>query len=204
MTKKLRRILILSGLTAALLFSSGCGAQVAFEKLDLKGHVRVEHEGVGYCFHVPKNWEIREQLEGADVVCLAPLEDGFRDSIIAKSISAAQLTEPEKAVEREIARLGSRVKVQEPWAAFDKPAVVVLEEPKFSKKPLSQLIYLYHREDGSGVLITCTTTGQGFAAKRSVFEEIVAKANFKVEECGGPAGLPKVFPTPEVTLSPAP
>lgn len=204
MTKKLRRILVLGGLTGALFLLAGCGNHIAFEKVDYKGHVRVEKDGVGFCFHVPKNWEIREKLEEADVVCLAPLEDGFRDSVIATAIAAARLNDPEKTVQSELSKLGARVKVEEPWTSPDKPVVVLLEEPKYSKYPLQQMLYLHVREDGSGVLLTCTTTREQFAEKRASFEKIVEKVNYNVAECVGSGGLPKVFPTPEVTLSPAP
>lgn len=203
-TKKLRRILVLCGLAGALFGLSGCGDHIAFEKVDLKGHVRVEREGRGFCFHVPKNWEIREKLEGADVVCLAPLENGFRDSVVATSLAASQVGDPEKAIQSAFSQLGERVKVEEPWSSPEKPVVVQVEEPKYSRYPLQQLLYLHLREDGSGVLFTCTTTREQFSKKRSSFEEIVEKANFNIAECVETGELPKVFPTPEVTLSPAP
>jgi hypothetical protein len=181
---------------------AGCGGQVSFEKIDLKGHVRVERDGRGYCFRVPKDWEIREALEGADVVCLAPPQDGFRDSVVAKTLSASQLGDPKAVVAKQLESLGQAVTVVEPWSQPDIPLVVTLEEGHLSKEPLGQLLFLHLKADGSGILITCTTTKHKLAERRAFFSDIFAGAKYELEECTGPGGLPKVFPTPEVTLTP--
>jgi len=194
--------IVLSLLVIATL--SGCGGQVSFEKVDYKGHVRIDKGNVGYCFKVPTTWDIRMKLEGADVVCLAPLENGFRDSIVARSLKATELDEPGKAVQEQIDSLESAVTIVEPWEAFDKPVLVTLEESRFASVPLGQLLYVHQRSDGSGVLIACTTTRSQLADKRDFFADIAEKAKYDLADCSGPGGLPDVFPTPEVTFSPAP
>ena len=180
----------------------GCGSGVTFEKIDRKGHVRIVQGESGYCFKVPENWEIREKLEGSDVVCLAPLENGFRDSIVARSLNAAALEKPDETVRTQLEGLGSKVTVIEPWSGPDKPVVVALEESRFAKQPLGQLLYIHMKPEGNGVLIACTTTKEQLEAKRSFFDEIVGKAKYDLADCPGEGGLPKVFPTPEATLRP--
>jgi hypothetical protein len=188
---------------ALLLFVlGGCGDQVSFEKVDYKGHVRVEQGNVGYCFKVPTDWEIRMKLEGADVVCLAPLQDGFRDSIVATSLSAADLEDPESAVARQVESLGESAHITEPWSGPDAPVKVVLDQTRFSKVPLAQLLYIHVRPDGSGVLIACTTTKAQVDDRQDFFHQIVEKAKYDLENCTGPSGLPEVFPTPEVIYRP--
>jgi len=183
---------------------AGCGSHVSFDKVDLKGHVRVEQDGIGYCFHVPKEWEIREKLEGSDVVCLGPLEDGFRDSVVAKSLTASELSDPQAMFDEQLKTLADVATIVEPWSASDLPVVVTLRENRFSKDVLGQMLFLHIRPDGSGVLLTCTTTEARLSEKRESFEKIFAGVKYDLADCTGPGGLPKVFPTPEVTLSPSP
>lgn len=187
-----------------LLSLAGCGGQISFEKVDYKGHVRVEEEGVGYCFKIPEDWEIRLKLEGADVVCMAPITGGFRESVVATSIPGSQLTDPSEVMKKQLEVLGSSLKIVEPWTEPGKPVVVTLNKSEFSKEPLGQMLFLHIRKDGSGVLITCTTTESALQERRAFFTGVVDSAKYKVEDCTGPGGLPKVFPTPEVTFSPAP
>jgi len=151
---------------------------------------------------VPTDWEIREKLEDADVVCLAPLEDGFRDSIVVRSLPASALQNPEETVRTQLEALGTKVSVLESWSGPDKPVVVVLEESKFSGQPLGQLLFIHLKPEGNGVLIACTTTRDRLESKRPVFEEIVAAAKYDLADCPGAGGLPEVFPTPSVTLRP--
>ena len=103
----------------AVLFSltlAGCGQQVSFEKIDYKGHVRIENDGVGYCFKIPEDWEIRLKLEGSDVVCLAPTSTGFHESIVATSIPGSKLTDPGEAIKKQLGVLGSNLEILEPWS----------------------------------------------------------------------------------------
>lgn len=204
MTGNLRRLIVLTGLLSALFVLPGCGHRVSFEKIDYKGHVRIEKDGVGYCYHVPKDWEIREKLEGADVVCLGPLENGFRDSVISASIAKSELGDPAEEMKKELDKLGSRVTVVEPWSGPDKAVVVTLNESKFASEPLVQFLYLHVRSNGSGVLITGTTTKSQMEAKRVMFEDVIQGAHYNLKDCPDVGGIPKVFPTPEVTLSPKP
>ena len=92
--------------------------------------------------------------------------------------------------------------VLEPWSGPDSPVVVTLEESKFSKVPLGQMLYIHVKPEGNGVLIACTTTKDKLEARRPFFDEIVGKAKFDLADCPGEGGLPQVFPTPEVTLRP--
>ena len=191
----------------AVLFSlllTGCGQQVSFEKIDYKGHVRVENEGGGYCFKIPKDWEIRLKLEGSDVVCLAPTSSGFRESIVATAIPGSKLTDPGEAVKKQLGVLGNNVEVLEPWSESDKPVVVTLAHSEFSEDPLGQMLFLHLKEDGSGVLLTCTTTKSALEERREFFSSVAESAKYNLDECTGPGGVPKVFPTPEVTFSPKP
>lgn len=192
------------GLAALALASTlaGCDAGVTFEKIDRKGHVRIVQGEQGYCFRVPQDWEIREKLEGADVVCLAPLKDGFRDSLVARSLPSSALENPEETVRTQLEALGTKVTVLEPWSGPDKPVVVTLEESRFSSQPLVQLLYIHLKPEGNGVLIACTTTKDRLDVRRSSFDEIVSQAKYDLADCPGEGGLPKVFPTPEVTLRP--
>lgn len=176
---------------------------MTFEKVDRRGHVRIVQGDQGYCFHVPTDWEIRENLEEADVVCLAPIQSGFRDSVIARSLSAEELKNPEETVRRQLEGLGAKAEVLEPWSGLDKPVVVHLES-KFSAQPLGQLLYLHQRDNGNGVLLACTTTQARLSTQREFFQDIVSKAHYDLKDCPGEGGLPQVFPTPKVTLSPAP
>lgn len=189
-------------LVLALGLSLGGCTEVTFEKIDRKGHVRIVRDDQGYCFKVPTDWEIREKLEDADVVCLAPLEDGFRDSIVARTLPASALQNPEETVRTQLEALGTKVSVLESWSGPDKPVVVILEESKFSGQPLGQLLFIHLKPEGNGVLIACTTTRDRLETKRPVFEEIVAAAKYDLADCPGAGGLPEVFPTPSVTLRP--
>lgn len=195
---------LLAGLALLALLLPGCGGQISFEKIDYKGHVRIDSGGAGYCFKVPTDWEIRETLEGADVVCLAPLESGFRDSVVARSLAASKLPDPEEFMSKQLAELGDKVEILEPWSEPGKPVVVKLTESKFSREPLGQMLFLHMRPDGAAVLMTCTTTASQLETKRSFFEELIAKAKYELEDCPGIGGLPSSFPTPQVTLSPGP
>jgi hypothetical protein len=179
----------------------GC-TQVTFEPIDRQGHVRIVKGDEGYCFRVPTDWEIREKLEGIDVVCLAPLEDGFRDSIVARSVPARELENPEETVREQLEGLGTKVAVVEPWSGADRPVVVTLEGSKFSKEPLGQLLFIHVRPNGDGVLLICTTRKDKLEVKREFFQEIVTKAKYELIDCPGAGGLPDVFPTPEATLRP--
>ena len=199
-----RMRLLAFALLGSLLFSS-CGDHITFEKVDLRGHVRVvgPNKDEGYCFRVPSAWEIRENLEGADVVCLAPPSKGtFRESILARAVSAEELKDPEALLKAELEKMGEKVEVVEPWQD-DLPMLVNVLDTKFSSLPLSQLLFLHRRPDGSGVLICCTTRREDMAARRADFEKILEKAKFELVDCPGKGGIPETFPTPEVTFSPA-
>lgn len=192
-------------LSAVLLFcfiSSGCGSRVFFEKVDLRGHVRIENEGRGYCFKVPADWEIRERLEDADVVCMAPIENGFRESIIVRTLPVEDLGDPEEAVIQQLSELGANARVVEPWSGPDRPVVTALEGSQFSKMSLNQMIFVHLRDDGSGVLFVCTTTEERFDERRQFFSELIGEAKYDLNDCTGPGKLPEVFPTPEVTFIP--
>lgn len=156
----------------------------------------------GYCFRVPRDWEIREKLEGADVVCLAPpIKGKFRDSIVATSLSAAQMKDPLAAL---TGQLGQQVKVLERGENPSDPILVELNDPRVSPFTLRQLIFLHRESQGHGVAICCTTTADEMVSRREFFNDVVEQAKFELEHCVGPGGLPKVFPTPEVTYSPSP
>lgn len=199
----LRRPLAASAL-AGLLLLTGCGGGPTFEKVDLRGHVRVEgtNPGEGYCFHVPQDWEIRAQLEGADVVCMSPPGRGFRDTVVAKTLTAQELKDPQRVLTEQMSKFGENLKVLEPWEGPAKPMLVELSDTKFAASPLNQLLFVHMYPGGEGVLICCTTLKENMAAKRPQFEEMVAKANFDIETCAGPGGVPTTFPTPGVTYSP--
>ncbi len=156
----------------------------------------------GYCFRVPRDWEIREKLEGADVVCLSPPVKGkFRESIVATSLPADQLKDPVASLG---AQLGQGAKVLESGDGQMKPILVELTEHRFSKFTLHQLIFVHRQSEGHGVVICCTTTEDDMSKRRAFFSDVVAQAKFDLEHCPGTGGLPKVFPTPEVTYSPGP
>lgn len=203
-TLKRWKLLVCAAL-GALLFSS-CGQHINFKKVDLHGHVRVTgpDSGEGYCFHVPSEWEIREDLEGADVVCLSPPVKGeFRESVVARTLSAADLKDPQALIDSELGKDGEQATVVEPWdGTGQKPMLVNVTATRFSEPPIAQLLFFHPQPDGGGVMICCTTTQQDMPARRADFEAIVAKAKFNLEECPGPAGVPETFPTPEVTYSP--
>jgi hypothetical protein len=189
-----------------LLFS-GCGDQITFTKVDLRGHVRVVGpvQGEGYCFKVPPQWEIREDLEGADVVCLSPPVKGkFRESVVARSVSALDLKDPQATITAQLEKLGEKVNFVEPWDNQGaKPMLVELADTRFSALSLGQLLFVHKKPDGSGILICCTTVGDDMAKRRPEFEAMVAEAKFDLTQCPGPGGVPDNFPTPEVTFSPA-
>jgi hypothetical protein len=194
-------------ITLSLGLSLGGCTQVTFEPVDRRGHVQIVKGDEGYCFRVPftpkdKKWEIREKLEEVDVVCLAPLEDGFRDSIVARSLPARDLEKPDETIRTQLEGLGTEVTVVEGWSGADKPVVVTLEESKFSKEPLAQLLYIHLRSGGDGVLIVCTTKKDKLDAKRAFFEDIVADARYELTDCTHKGVIPDVFPTPEATLRP--
>ncbi len=189
---------------AAWLFS-GCGDAIHFEKVDRKGHVRIASpvaQDEGYCFRVPSDWEIREKLEGADVVCLSPpLKGKFRESLVATSLTAEQLKDPTAAV---LSQLSAEAKVVESGDGVSQPIVVELTDHRFSKFTLSQLLFVRKESEGHGVVICATTTKDEMPKRREFFTEIVDKAKFDLANCPDAGGLPAVFPTPEVTLSPGP
>lgn len=117
LSHKLR--LLACAVLGTLLFS-GCGDQITFTKVDLRGHVRIvgPAQGEGYCFKVPPQWEIREDLEGADVVCLSPPVKGkFRESVVARSVTALDLKDPQGTITAQLEKLGEKVKIVEPWTA---------------------------------------------------------------------------------------
>ncbi len=189
----------------ALLFSS-CGQQIVPHKIEPHGHVRVTGpgEGEGYCFRVPTKWEIREDLEGADVVCLSPPVKGeFRESVVARSLTASEVKDPQATLTAELEKAGEKAVVAEPWdGSGAKPVLVNLTDTRFSDLPLSQLLFFHLKPEGGGVLICCTTTQAEMPGRRADFEEIVARAKFDLSQCPGAGGVPEVFPTPEVTYSP--
>lgn len=189
---------------AAWLFT-GCGDAIHFEKVDRKGHVRIVSsvaQDEGYCFKVPRDWEIREKLEGADVVCLSPpLKGKFRESVVATSLTAEQLKDPTAAV---LSQLSAEAKVVEAGDGLNQPIVVELTDPRFSRFTLQQLLFVRKESEGHGVVICCTTTKDDMANRRAFFNDIVAQAKFDLAECHTAGGIPSVFPTPEVTLSPGP
>jgi hypothetical protein len=190
----------------ALLFSS-CGEHITFTKVDLRGHVRVvgPRQDEGYCFRVPSDWEIREDLEGADVVCLSPPGKGkFRESVVARTVSDEQLQDPQSMILAQLGSMGEQPKVVEAWdGQSDKPMLVEMTDTRFSSMPLSQLLFFRPLPAGGAVVICCTTLRDDMPARRSDFEQIVAKAKFDLDLCSGPGGIPSSFPTPQVTLSPA-
>lgn len=201
-----KRVLACAAL-GALLFSS-CGDQITFTKVDLRGHVRIAgpRQGEGYCFRVPTDWEIRESLEGADVVCLSPPVKGeFRESVVARTVTAEQLQDPANLILTQLGQMGEQPQVVEPWdGQSDKPMLVEITDTRFSALPLSQLLFFRARPEGGAVVFCCTTTREAMPTRRDEFEQIVAKAKFDLSQCTGPGGIPDTFPTPEVTLSPAP
>lgn len=183
---------------------AGCGGQITFEPVDYKGHVRVEKDGVGYCLTVPKDWEIREKLEDSDVVCLAPVANNFRESIVTRTLTAYDLSNPEETIAKQLESLGESLTVLTPWTGPDEAVVLTLDKNGITEIPLAQLVFIHQRPEGGGVLITCTTRKERLQERTEFFKEIVAKTKYDLEDCTGPGGLPKVFPTPNVTLSPAP
>lgn len=192
----------LRGLACALLGTllfSACDGGIHFEKVDRRGHVRVTSplaQDEGYCFRVPRDWEIREKLEGADIVCLSPPVKGkFRESIVATSLPADQLKDP-------VASLGQGAKVLEPGDGQAQPILVEFTDHRFSKFTLHQLIFVHRQSEGHGVVICCTATREDMAKRRAFFSEVVGQAKFDLEHCPTAGGLPKAFPTPEVTYSP--
>ncbi len=190
---------------SALLLFSGC-EQVTYEKIDHKGHVVVKGDraGEGYCFQVDRDWEIREKLEGADVVCLAPVKNKFRESIVARSLSSVDLEDPEAALEKQLKALGDKVEIVEPWKDQSHPMLVKLTGTQYSKFELSQLLYLHVNPEGDGVLICATARTEAMNDRREFFDKIVSKVEFDLANCPDPTGVPEVFPTPEVTFSPGP
>lgn len=187
-----------------LLFFVGCGQKTTFEKVDRHGHVLIRKGESAYCFDVPQDWEIRENVEGADVVCLAPREGSFRDSVVATSLGSKDLEDPKTVFDKQLAELGSSVTVEEPWRAVDVPVVVTLTDSKLSAVPLGQMLYIHKRPEGDGVLLVCTTTKEKLPEHRETFAKMIAKAKYSLEDCPKAGGIPETFPTPEVTYSPAP
>lgn len=200
-----KNVLVLCVLSLLL----GC-QQVSFEPIDRQGHVVIKQpNGTGYCFKVPKDWEIRENLEGSDVACMGPLKHNFRETIVAKSLADGELsTDPEAFLKEQ---LGAKA---DPAISFthkviessdeDKPMVVEFLAQQISSQQTGQLLYLHRRSEGGGVLFTCTTRLEDLKERRSFFEEIIAKAKYDLADCGGPGGVPDDFPTPEVIYSPSP
>ncbi len=185
-----------------LLFLLGCPDQISFEKPDRQGRVLIQQAQGGYCFKVPADWEIRENLEGADAVCLGPFDGTFRETVISKTLPAALLDNPAELIERQLAELSGTVKVLQPYAGDNTPVVVAFENTRRSAQPLVQFLYLHIREEGDGVLLAATTLKKNHEDRRDFFDEIFAETKFKLEDCPGTTGIPEVFPTPEVTLSP--
>ena len=189
---------------STVLFSS-CGQHINFQKVDPHGHVRVSgpKKGEGYCFHVPSKWEIRETLEGADVVCLSPPVKGtFRESVVARTLSADELKDPQAVIESELGKSGEQATVIEPWDGTGQKPMLVNIASNGAEPPISQLLFLHPKSEGGGVLICCTATQQDMPRRRADFAEIVAKAHFDLSQCPAAGGIPQTFPTPEVTLSP--
>ncbi len=196
--------LLASAALGAVLFS-GCGEHITFEKVDLRGHVRVDRgDGDGYCFRVPSDWEIREKLEGADVVCLSPPSKGqFRESVVARTLTAQELQDPTAAINSQLTAMGEKVQIVEPLAD-GKPMLVQLDDTRFSSLPLSQLLFVHQLPEGNGVLVCCTTEASQMPKRRADFEAMMAKAHFDLSQCPTKGGVPSTFPTPEVTYSPGP
>lgn len=189
---------------SVVLFSS-CSQHINFQKIDPHGHVRVAgpNKGEGYCFHVPSKWEIREALEGADVVCLSPpVKGAFRESVVARSLSAAELKDPQAVIGSELGKNGDQASVVEPWDGTGQKPMLVNVTSNGAEPPISQLLFIHPKPEGGGVLICCTATQQDMPKRRADFEAIVAKAHFDLSQCPGVGGIPQTFPTPEVTLSP--
>ena len=154
----------------------------------------------GYCFRVPRDWEIREKLEGADVVCLSPPVKGkFRESIVATSLTADQLKDPVAALSTE---LGQGLKVVSPGDGQSQPIEIELTDKRFSNFTLHQLIFVHKQSEGHGVVICCTTTTEDMPNRLAFFKDVVEKAKYDLAHCPDAGGVPKVFPTPEVTYSP--
>ena len=187
-----------------LLLFVGCGDRTTFEKIDRKGHVLIQRGETAYCFNVPIDWEIRESVEGADVVCLAPREDSFRDSIVVTTLGSKDLADPQAIFDKQLAELGSSVVVDEPWSGLDVPLVLTLTDSKLSAVPLGQMLYIHKRESGDGVLIVCTTTKDKLPKRREFFAKLIAETKYTLEDCPKAGGIPETFPTPNVTYSPAP
>lgn len=203
----MRRWRLAACAATALFFFSGCASQTTFEKVDRKGHVVIKGpQGAdvddGYCFHVPADWEIRERLEGADVVCLSPPAAHFRETVVVRSLTADQLKDPQAAMATQIAELGAEAEVVEAWEGSDQPMLVNLVDSRFSKTPLSQLLFLHIKPEGNGILFCFTTHKDAMPERRAFFTDIVTKAKYDITDCPMVGAVPEVFPTPEVTLSP--
>ena len=206
MMKKHQKFLSRFSLCLVFFLLAGCGSQVSFEKRDYHGHVRVESDGTGYCFKVPSDWEIREKLEGSDAVCLAPFPfvDDFRESVVCRSLAKSEFGNPAEAIQKQLAALGDGLEVLEPWTSPSQPVVVALEKPELSGVPVGQFLFVRERSDGRLVLLVCTTTKDRIDERRELFTSIASKMKLDLSECTEADGLPTTFPTPEVTMSPAP
>ncbi len=185
-----------------LFLLAGCPSQITFQKVDKQGHVLVQQEHDGYCFRVPPDWEIRENLEGTDAVCMGPFDGNFRETVISASFSAASLENPGELIATQLEEIGESVKVLEPYRSLEEPVVVAFEDRKRSDEPLVQFLYLHRRGAGDGVMLACTTLSTRAEERQSFFDDIFAEAKFTLEECPGPGGVPEVFPTPEVIFNP--
>lgn len=192
---------------AVLSLLAGC-TQVSFEPIDRRGHVRIEREGSGYCFKIPQEWEIREKLEGADVACMGPLKDNFRETIVVKSLGAASLDDPERFIKAQLeskeASIAFKSVVLEHYTEERKPVTVTFEAGSISDVQTGQLLYLREDDKGEGVLFTCTTRATNLESRREFFQKIVDQAKFDLSKCEGVDGVPESFPTPTVTYTPSP
>ncbi len=196
-------------LSLALLLGLSSCQQVSFERIDPQGHVRIVREGRGYCFRIPKDWEIRENLEGADVACLGPLSDNFRETIVARTLSNSSFEDPEAFITSQLEQSKNggvefnHTIVESPKGEGE-PVILKVEAGSISEIETRQLVYLKRGSQGEAVLFTCTTRSEKLDERRDFFHDIVSKAKFDITECGGPDGIPETFPTPEVTFTPRP
>ncbi len=184
-------------------FALGCGQQIEYEIPDPKGeYVSEQFE---FCFKLPEDWEIREEIQAAQVVGLSALQgrsDRFRENLLVKVEPLASPLESEQFLEQqmsEVERVDSGSENELPWASY-------LYQAKGEK--LQGLLFCrVHQVQGAyyGVSFLFSQQADQFAESEPVFREAARTFKFGMEACAelqAKAAYPDDLPTPEVTRSP--
>lgn len=189
-------------LVALAILVSSCGEQISYTPIDPQGHYR--NEVYQFCCKVPKGWEIREGLQGAELVSLSPKQgagDKFRENLTVDAVKEAVEPDSESFAKAQLERLtASKATIvsqsdpgeELPWAIYD-------HQPGELK--LRSLAYFKVHHGVGLVFVFSSDQVDAFAPWEELFRKISQSFKFDLSDCPKPKGPPVA---PEVTRSPPP